>query len=115
MVIDVTATAPTAPGQALQLVRASGTIVLAGTRGSPDAPGFDPDLIVYKELRVLGALGVDAPWYRTALDLLATHAYPFADLPRRTAGFAHLETLLQSMSGATHDDRPVPAVFVPDP
>ena len=115
VVIDVTAKAPTAPGQALQLTRPSGTIVLAGTRGSSDAPGFDPDLIVYKELRVLGALGVDAASYRTALDLLATHTYRFADLPRSTAGFAELETLLQSMSGTTHDDRPVHAVFVPDP
>jgi alcohol dehydrogenase len=59
----------------------------AGTRGTANTPGFDPDLIVYKEIRVLGALGVDAPSYRAALDLLATHTYPFADLPRRTAGF----------------------------
>ena len=101
MVIDVTAKAPTAPGQALQLVRPSGTVVLAGTRGTPDAPGFDPDLIVYKEIRVLGALGVDAPSYRAALDLLATHTYPFADLPRRTAGFAELEPLLNTMAGDT--------------
>lgn len=35
------------------------TIVLAGTRGSVETPGFDPELIVYKELRVLGALGLD--------------------------------------------------------
>jgi alcohol dehydrogenase len=114
VVIDVTAKAPTAPGQTLQLVRPSGTVVLAGTRGTSNAPGFDPDLIVYKEIRVLGALGVDAPSYRAALDLLATHTYPFADLPRRTAGFGELETLLSSMSGDTDDDRPVHAVFVPD-
>jgi len=115
VVVDVTAKAPPAPGQALQLVRPSGTVVLAGTRGAPDAPGFDPDLIVYKELRVLGALGVDAPAYRAALDLLATHTYPFAELPRQTAGFAQLETLLHTMTGDTDHDRPVHAAFVPDP
>ena len=60
VVVDVTAKAASAPGQALRLVRPSGTVVLAGTRGAPDAPGFDPDLVVYKEVRVLGALGVDA-------------------------------------------------------
>jgi len=115
VVVDVTAKAGTAPGQALQLVRPSGTVVLAGTRGVSDAPGFDPDLIVYKEIRVIGALGVDAPAYRAALDLLATRAYPFAELPRRTAGFAQLETLLYTMTGDTDHDRPVHAVFVPDP
>ena len=81
VVIDVTAKAPTAPGQALQLARPSGTIVLAGTRGTSDAPGFDPDLIVYKEIRVLGALGVDAPSYRAALDLLATAHVPVRRSP----------------------------------
>jgi alcohol dehydrogenase len=114
VVVDVTAKAPTVPGQALRLARASGRVVLAGTRGDPNAPGFDPDLIVYKEIRVLGALGVDAPSYRAAFDLLASGAFPFADLPRRTAGFADLESLLQTMAGDTDDDLPVHAVFVPD-
>lgn len=114
VVVDVTAKAPTAPGQALHLVRPSGTAVLAGTRGAPDAPGFDPDLIVYKEINVVGALGVDAPSYRAALAMLASAAYPFGDLPRRTAGFAQLEPLLQVLAGDTEGERPVHAVFVPD-
>jgi alcohol dehydrogenase len=114
VVVDVTAKAASAPGQALRLVRPSGTVVLAGTRGAPDAPGFDPDLVVYKEVRVLGALGVDAPAYRRALDLLAARRYPFDDVPRATAGFGGIEALLRGMSGESAGDRPVHAVFVPD-
>ncbi len=114
VVVDVTAKAASAPGQALRLVRPSGTVVLAGTRGAPDAPGFDPDLVVYKEVRVLGALGVDAPAYRRALDLLAAHRYPFDAVPRVTAGFGGIEALLRVMSGEPAGDRPVHAVFVPD-
>ena len=72
VVVDVTAKAPAALAQALALARPGGTVVVAGTRGSADTPGFAPDLIVYKELRMLGALGVDTPAYRAALDLLAT-------------------------------------------
>ena len=57
VVVDVTAKAPSALGQAVRLARPGGTIVLAGVRASTETPGFDPDHIVYKELRILGALG----------------------------------------------------------
>ena len=68
VVLDVTAKAPAAFAQALSLARPGGTVVVAGTRGTPETPGFTPDHIVYKELRVLGALGVDVTAYQPALD-----------------------------------------------
>jgi alcohol dehydrogenase len=113
VVVDVTAKAPAAPAQAVRLARPSGTVVLAGTRGEPSAPGFDPDLIVYKELRILGALGVDRHAYTAALELLATSTLPFADLPRVVAGFDELPALLDRLTGEGDAPRPVHAVFVP--
>jgi alcohol dehydrogenase len=113
IVVDVTAKAPAAPAQAVRLTRPGGTIVLAGTRGTGEAPGFDPDHIVYKELRILGALGVDAPAYRAALELLESGRYPFAGLPRRVAGFDDLAPLISTMAGEGEDDVPVHAVFAP--
>jgi alcohol dehydrogenase len=113
VVVDVTAKAPAALAQAVAAARPGGTVVIAGTRGSAETPGFWPDLIVYKELRILGALGVDAPAYRAALDLLATGRYPFADLPRRTAGLEAVEPLLQSMAGESDEPPPVHGVVVP--
>jgi alcohol dehydrogenase len=112
VVVDVTAKAPAAFVQAIRLARTGGTIVVAGTRGSREMPGFDPDLVVYKELRIVGALGVDATAYRAALDLLATKRYPFAELLRRTAGFASMPALLRDMAGEG-DAPPVHAVFAP--
>jgi alcohol dehydrogenase len=64
VVVDVTAKAPAAFAQAVTLARPEGTVVVAGTRGEPAAPGFNPDVVVYKEIRIMGALGVDAPAYR---------------------------------------------------
>ena len=113
VVVDVTAKAPEALGQAVGLARAGGTIVLAGTRGSAETPGFWPDLLVYKELHLIGALGVDAPAYAAALELLAGGRYPFDRLPRRVAGFGDLEDLVRTMAGEGESRPPVHGVFVP--
>lgn len=113
VVVDVTAKAPSALGQAIGLTRPGGTIVIAGTRGSAETPGFWPDMIVYKELRILGALGVDAPAYRAALDLLATGKYPFADLPRRIERLDGASALLATMAGEGDGAPPVHGVLVP--
>jgi alcohol dehydrogenase len=113
VVVDVTAKAPAALGQAVTLARAGGTIVLAGVRGSTATPGFDPDHVIYKELRILGALGVDVVAYRQALDLLVSGRYPFADLPRWIAGFDDIEPLLQTMAGDRPGVPPIHGVFAP--
>jgi alcohol dehydrogenase len=117
VVVDVTARAPAAFAQAMRLARPGGTVVVAGTRGEALTPGFHPDLVVYKELRVLGALGVDTEAYRAALDLLASGRYPFADLPRRVAPLDAdaVGTLLADMAGegTGTTDPPIHAALSP--
>jgi alcohol dehydrogenase len=113
VVVDVTAKAPAAFAQAVALARPAGTVVVAGTRGSQRVDGFSPDMIVFKELRLLGALGVDATAYRAALDLLASSRYPFEELPRRVAGLDGAEELLLTMAGESAGPVPVHAVIVP--
>ena len=114
VVVDVTAMAPAAFAQAIALARPGGTVVVAGTRGASGAPDFVPDHIVYKELRVLGALGVDVTAYRPALEVLAGGRYPFAELAREVSGFAGLEALVQRMAGEGDRPPPVHAVFRPE-
>jgi len=113
VVVDVTARAPSALGQAVALARRGGTVVLAGTRGSTDTPGFAPDMVVFKELRLLGALGVDVGDYRAALDLLASpDAAPLIDVPRRVVGLGDAEELITTMAGEG-DAPPVHGVIEP--
>ena len=113
VVVDVTAKAPAALAQAVALARPGGTIVLAGTRGSSDTPGFWPDLVVYKELHLVGALGVDAPAYEMALQLLAGGSHPWAELPRQVADLDTLEDLVRTMAGEGGGAPPVHGVLTP--
>jgi alcohol dehydrogenase len=114
VVVDVTAKAPAAFAQAIKLVRTAGTVVVAGTRGwGIGAPGFFPDMVVMKEIRILGALGVDTTAYRAALDLLASGRYPFADLPRLCVGLDGAADLLATMAGDRDDIPPVHGVVTP--
>jgi alcohol dehydrogenase len=88
--------------------------VVAATRGlGGDAPGFSPDIVVYKELRIIGALGVDATAYRAALDLLASGRYPFESLPRRCVGLDGAADLLATMGGEGDEVPPVHGVLTP--
>jgi alcohol dehydrogenase len=111
VVIDVTAKAPDALAQALSLVRSNGTVVMAGTRGTSETPGFWPDLIVFKEINIIGALGVDGPAYRQALEILASGRHPFDGLPRRTARLEGAEALLELMAGEGEEPPPVHAAL----
>jgi alcohol dehydrogenase len=114
VVVDVTAKAPAAFPQALHLAKRRGTVVIAGTRGGGDIRGFTPDEIVYKELRILGALGVDATAYRPAFELLASGRWPFDQLPRQVVGLDGAAELLAVMAGDVRDATPpVHGVIVP--
>ncbi len=99
VVVDVTAKAPSAFGQAISMARTGGTVVVAGIRGEPLGAGFNPDTIVYKELRIVGALGVDMSDYQSAIDLLANGTYPFASLDREVVGLDGADELLKTMAG----------------
>jgi alcohol dehydrogenase len=114
VVVDVTANAPQAFAHAVALAATGARVVVAGTRGNHGAPGFEPDHLVYKELTVMGSLGVDATAYQRALALLADHRWPFDQLDRRAVGLCDVDELLASMAGDVDaGPAPIHGVVVP--
>jgi alcohol dehydrogenase len=115
VVVDVTAKAPSAFGQAVALAAVKGRVVCAGIRGNGVTASVEPDLIPNRELRLLGVRGVSTTAPRRALDLLASGRYAFETLPRAVAGFDEVAELLRAMAGEGTAAAPVHAVFSPDP
>jgi alcohol dehydrogenase len=106
VVVDVTAMAPAAFVQALDLARDRGTVCVAGIHGEGEVPGFHPDVIVLKELHIVGARGTDLAEFNAAVALLASGRYPFASVPARTAGLEDMSELLAVLAGER--DEPAP-------
>ena len=92
--------------QALDLACDRGTVCVAGIHGDGDVPGFRPDVIVLKELRIVGARGTDIAEFNAAVALLASGRYPFATVPARTAGLEEMSELLAVLAGER--DEPAP-------
>ncbi len=113
VVVDVTAKAPAALAQGISLAAPGGRMVLAGTKGSADTPGFVPDMVIYKELTIAGALGVDSVSYEEALTLLASGKFPFEEVPREVVPLESAEELLAKMGGETDAAPPLHAVIAP--
>lgn len=72
-----------------------------------------PDRIVFKELTIVGAVGVDAAAYERALAVLASGRYPFEKIDRQVADLDGTSELLGIMSGEHGGARPTHGVVVP--
>ena len=106
VVVDVTAKAPAAFAQGVALARAGGTMVVAGTRGGGGTPGFDPDHVVYKELRSWAPSAstprtTAPPWTSSPAGRTRSPTCPAA-----TVGLDGAAELLETMAG----ERGVPPV-----
>jgi alcohol dehydrogenase len=112
VVVDVTAMAPSAFVQAIDLAGEHGTVCVAGIHGDGPLPEFRPDQIVLKQLRVIGTRGTDIPEFRAAVELLASRRFPFDRIPRRMVDLEGLPDLLETLAGESGEAPPPFAALV---
>jgi 2-desacetyl-2-hydroxyethyl bacteriochlorophyllide A dehydrogenase len=112
VVVDVTANATQPVVDAVDVVRAGGTIVLGGLKGTT-VPAFPSDKVVLRGITVIGARGVTAPGYLAALDMLAEPRFPFDRLRTHEFPLAQAERAIQVLAGEVPGEHAVNVVITP--
>ncbi len=113
VVVDVTAYATVAVTQAIDMVRRSGTIVLAGTKGPKPVDNLFSDKIVTREIRVQGAMGVDFRAYRPAVRLIESRRYPLEKMHTHTVALADAERAIKLLAGEVPGEDAIHIVLKP--
>jgi threonine dehydrogenase-like Zn-dependent dehydrogenase len=103
IVVEVTSYATQPVRDALDYVRPGGKIVLAGVKGFKPVADFVSDIVVLKEINILGAIGVTSSGYRKAINLIEKGETPLHlmhthDFPLEKAELA-IKTLAREIPG----------------
>jgi len=114
VVVEVTANAPAAAVQAVELAGRQGRAVLAGAGRGRDTATLPLQPITARGIRVIGATGVGPEAQARALALLGQGVLEPGVVMARSAGFAGLGDLLATMAGEGTEPPPLHGVFVPD-
>ncbi|HEV8295821.1 MAG TPA: alcohol dehydrogenase catalytic domain-containing protein [Acidimicrobiales bacterium] len=112
VVVDVTANATRPVVDALDAVRAGGTVVLGGLKGDT-VPNFPSDKVVLRGITVIGARGVTAPAYRSALDIIDAGTVPLERLRTHVFPLAEAERAIQVLAGEVPGEHAVNVVIQP--
>jgi threonine dehydrogenase-like Zn-dependent dehydrogenase len=113
VVIEVAAAATGPVADALHCAAPGGRIVLAGVKGFKAIPEFLSDLIVVKELRVLGAFGVTSPGYRAAIRLIESGRLPVERMHTHDFPLAEAERAIRTLAGEVPGETSIHSCLVP--
>jgi threonine dehydrogenase-like Zn-dependent dehydrogenase len=113
VVIEVSSDATAPVADALHLVAAGGRIVLAGLKGSKSVPDFVSDLIVTKEITIMGAFGVTSAAYDAAIRLIESGRVPLARMHTHDFALADAERAIQTLLGEIPGETSIHSCLIP--
>ena len=114
VVVEVSANATEPVAESLHYVRPGGRIVLAGVKGFKSVPDFVSDLIVVKEIRISGVLGVTSNAYRAAIRLIESGAVPLEKLHTHDFPLEKAEEAILTLAGRTDGPASIHSCLRPD-
>jgi threonine dehydrogenase-like Zn-dependent dehydrogenase len=114
VVVDVSAYATQPVVDALSMVRTGGRVVLAGVKGFKPVEGLVSDLIVMKEIRIMGAIGVTSTGYRSAIRLLESGRSDLARMHTHDFDLADAELAIRTLAREIPDDESIHSCLIPE-
>jgi threonine dehydrogenase-like Zn-dependent dehydrogenase len=99
VVVEVTANAPEPVAEALRYAATGGRIVLAGVKGWKPVPDFVSDMVVVKEITIMGAFGVTSAAYEAAIRLIEAGRVPLARMHTHDFALEAAEEAIQTLAG----------------
>ena len=112
VVVDVAAYSTSTVGQAIDMVKRGGTVMLAGVKTKP-VPELASDKIIFKEIRVQGALGVDFRGYAPAIKIIESGRYPLEKMHTHTMPLAQAERAINMLAGNIPGEEAIHIVLKP--
>jgi threonine dehydrogenase-like Zn-dependent dehydrogenase len=96
------------------MVRTGGRVVLAGGKGFKPVDGLVSDLIVMKEIRIMGAIGVTSTGYRSAIRLLESGRSKLARMHTHDFDLADAELAIRTLAREIPDDESIHSCLIPE-
>lgn len=112
-VVDTTSGSTQPVLDALAAAKSGGTIVLAGLKDGHPIEGFVSDQIVFKDLRIRGALGVSQWAFSNAIRVIASGRYPLHLMHTHTYDLADLEHAIAVLDGRVEGEDPIHITVTP--
>ncbi len=98
IVVEVSANATEPVAESLRYVAAGGRIVLAGVKGFVPVPDFISDLVVIKEITIIGAFGVTYAANEQAIRLIESRTVPLARMHTHDFPLEDAERAIQALA-----------------
>ncbi len=114
VVVDVSAYATQPVADALHMVRAGGTIVLAGVKGFKRVDDFISDFIVMKEITVRGAIGVTSSGYRSAIRLIESGKVALEKMHTHDFALADAELAIKTLAREIPNEESIHSCLIPE-
>jgi len=114
VVVEVSANAAQPVAEALHYVAPSGRVVLAGVKGFKAVPEFISDLIVVKEVTILGAFGVTSRSYESAIRLIESGKVPLEKMHTHDFPLEEAERAIQMLGGEVAGESSIHSCLLPD-
>jgi threonine dehydrogenase-like Zn-dependent dehydrogenase len=114
VVVEVSANATQPVAEALHYAAPSARVVLAGVKGFKNVPDFVSDLIVVKEITILGAFGVTSRGYQAAIRLIESGRVPVEKMHTHDFALEEAELAIQTLAGEAPGESSIHSCLLPD-